>query len=177
MVPRSARCTGRLPETQEPARVAPLELREGQEHEEVRRVELRVPRRLAADEGAEPDIASDEGRRLDRQRARPAAGSEGKTRKNPPSFRPEVLLAQPPADRRRGFAAGRQADARASHDVAAVRGIQVAEERGPEDGAGGSVAASSTDTGAGPPQGVSGEAVRPAYVSPPLRAEPTRAPC
>src|SRR5437899_10945145 len=94
MVPRSARCTGRLPETQEPARVAPLELREGQEHEEVRRVELPLPRRLAADEGADPDIAPDEGRRLERQPARPAGRGEGTARKNPPSLRPEELRRQ-----------------------------------------------------------------------------------
>src|SRR5204862_146241 len=119
----------------------------------------------------EPDIASDGGRRLDGQRARPAAGSEGKTRKNPPSFRPEVLLAQPPADRRRGFAAGRQADARASHDVAAVRGIQVAEERGPEERDDGSVAEIRMHAGAAHLHRERADAVDPAQVELPARLE------
>src|SRR5947208_15291345 len=123
----------RCAQAEKPAGVARIEPGEREEHEEIGGVELFVPGGLTAHESAEVEVAADERGRLDGHWARPAARREWTAGEDPPSFRAEVLFAQPAAGGRRRRVSVRQAHARAAHDVAAAGGVDPAEQRRPEE--------------------------------------------
>src|SRR5213592_3336024 len=87
----------RCAQAEKPAGVARIEPGEREEYEEIGGVELFVPGGLTAHESAEVEVAPDERWRLDGHCARPAARREWTAGEDPPSFRAEVLFAQPAA--------------------------------------------------------------------------------